>query len=756
MARSPVRAVTHRCGRVVVVGLLLISWTPGARGQAGPASQPINARENLERAFAVLDKAAAAIPADTFDPLAVVTKIGAHPDELFAWVRDNTRWLPYRGALRGPVGVLMDRGGNSLDRSLLLAEFYSHTGTTVRLAHANLSPDQAKALYEKLRVAPRPKPIAFDIGDGAGEAGEAAAGQLERLGEDLTQRATALSTSLAAATSSLAAPTAVDVKTDALTALADHWWLQRQDPAGWTDLDVTLPGAKPGDVVCPAERTDPISAGDAMSLNGLWHTVRIAVIAEQCVDGKLSTTKVLSRTIKPGRSVGSTIYLTNSPLDWNERPPSRTTDDAAAAASALQLALKPTEWVPTLKLGIETASDAGIRPDGSVDPKPQQDATARLGGGTSKAMSGALDALSAAPPASAPTAPAGLFSAEWVEYTIEVPGSADQVIRRDVFDLIGPAARAAGITAQPQPTDLARANAALALDGRIDLVALPCQPSPAFVEHLLTDFLSRSKAALLKSLDAMDAAHGGTEADVPPPCSAPLYGLAVARRLFSPCPADWFIGRPNLFAYHSFAQLTGDTHERFVEATDLIADDAAIDPWSAADPSKVRIAQGVLDTAAEASFVPGTAARYSAADALAAAAARNVPFTVIKTRTDLAKLSLPADVAARVTAELDNGRTVAIPTAAVPIGGKDRFAWWSIDPVTGQPLGIGDNGWGDAMAEYSAMITRFIMTHREWVCVGAATASIANVMSSILPLGELGGDALQVITTALDVACAGP
>ncbi len=51
---------------------------------------------------------------DRWDPQYVVNEVGVEPEALFAWVRDRTRWVPYRGLLRGPVGVLSDRVGPSL------------------------------------------------------------------------------------------------------------------------------------------------------------------------------------------------------------------------------------------------------------------------------------------------------------------------------------------------------------------------------------------------------------------------------------------------------------------------------------------------------------------------------------------------------------------------------------------------------------------------------------------------------------------
>ena len=111
--------------------------------------------DEMERAFKALEAAEKEIPRDTFDPKAIVDKVGKEPDKLFEWVRDNTYWVPYQGCLRGHVGVLMDRLGSSLDRALLLAELLRLAGHKARLAHANLTEAQAKQLLPKLRPVPK-------------------------------------------------------------------------------------------------------------------------------------------------------------------------------------------------------------------------------------------------------------------------------------------------------------------------------------------------------------------------------------------------------------------------------------------------------------------------------------------------------------------------------------------------------------------------------------------------------------------------
>src|SRR2546423_806008 len=93
----------------------------------------------LYRMEIVAPVTALARPGTQFDAGAVVEQVGKDPQALAKWVGDNTRWVPYRGMLRGPRGVLMDGVGNALDRSLLLAELLRIAQVNVRLAHATLS-----------------------------------------------------------------------------------------------------------------------------------------------------------------------------------------------------------------------------------------------------------------------------------------------------------------------------------------------------------------------------------------------------------------------------------------------------------------------------------------------------------------------------------------------------------------------------------------------------------------------------------------
>lgn len=722
----------------------LLSFTLCLRadGPAKPGSDSL--QEKLDRAFAQLQKADARIPADSYDPVAVVKAVEARPDDLFAWVRDHTRWVPYRGALRGPTGVMADRVGDSLDRALLLAEFYRHTTVQFRLAHAKLTDEQARLLYQKFRASPHPEAVKFAPADPA----KPAAQKLQRLGESLSQAAAADSKSLLAMLTLSKAPPAGE--SDAIEALADHWWVQRSDNGQWVDLDPTIPGAKAGDHVAAPAETFTLQDLPA----DVWHTVRISIIAERWADGKLTQSPLLTRTIRPGAILGSTLYLTHLPLDWPHAPPTGTGADAARAARTQ--ALTPTEWVPILRLGMETASDAGVRSDGSVDPKPQMNATARAGGGAANAAKSAASAFDSAfgGPPPKPAEPAGLFTAEWIEYTLHAPGARDEVIRREVFDLIGPGARAAGVSSKPAPSELDRANAALALCGRVDIVALPCQPSPNYVGHLLLSSLIEARPQIEKAVAAVHSGGGEAEMSASPFVPAPLYGFALLRGNFGSNPGEWYIARSNVFAFHNFARLTADDQQTYCQATDLIANDVAVEPGSNADPVQIRVNQGIFDTVAEGAFLPEGDQRTSAADTLAAASAQSLQWVIVRAPADVDKLKLPADDAARIRDEVSAGRTVVVPSTPVTRNNRQQVAWWSVDPATGRTLGMGDHGWGPDLGEDALLkITQFIMTHKRWVCLGAVVSSVANTLAPLFNLGELSGDALSVIQAALAEAC---
>src|SRR5688572_24052470 len=152
--------VPCRFARLVFTIALAFTWAGGAdraSGQVAPVASGSGetpdtkvAIDRLERCMRAIEAVRRDVPRETWDVEAVAASAGDDPAALLAWVRDHTIWVPYRGALRGPLGVLMDRRGNSLDRATLLAEFLRTRGKSVRLARTELSEAAARELQKQI------------------------------------------------------------------------------------------------------------------------------------------------------------------------------------------------------------------------------------------------------------------------------------------------------------------------------------------------------------------------------------------------------------------------------------------------------------------------------------------------------------------------------------------------------------------------------------------------------------------------------
>ena len=144
---KPGPSIFHRsCLRRIVCtfcSLLLIA-PPSLLAQVSsnvgsPAKLPAAAFALAEDDLNQIDEASVSIPA-------LQQKLGTDPQRLSNWVRAQTRWLPYAGALKGPHGTLLARQGNLLDRSLLLAALLQASGREVRIAWFDTTPEQQKSL----------------------------------------------------------------------------------------------------------------------------------------------------------------------------------------------------------------------------------------------------------------------------------------------------------------------------------------------------------------------------------------------------------------------------------------------------------------------------------------------------------------------------------------------------------------------------------------------------------------------------------
>lgn len=665
-----------------------------AIGATGLAAEHTTTQGGAGPLWLQLEAAVAEIPRDRFDPAAVIAQVGTDPEALFAWVRDETVLLPYCGALKGPEGVLLDRGGNALDRALLLRELLARAGHPSRLAHAELTPDQTAVLVEALgRVAPATLAAVTDptkLADRAAAEIGLDASAVRALLDAAARAEASLQATLAARTEQQsralleALGSAGTSGVYAASFLADHWWVLVERPGTEPlNLDPSLAAAEAGDhFVDSALSLELTSLAQLASVGGACgnrlHSIRVRAVVEVFDGKKLAEHILLDHELLPIDLFGRSLTLSVVSHGGPQAPdPFSQTAPADALIAAL---LQRNEWQPLLTIDTETVAGKAVTDTGKVRDQPGRGGSKRgpLGGFAGGLGGGGKSA--------------GRFTAFWWTFEVSTPGEGTSLERRQVFDLIGPSARAAGATGETELGEEARTIRALTLAGQTELIALPAAPTTD-----LFNFVAASR--LLGERDAWQALYDQGKTLPMAAISERLNAMSALRT-----PLERFaLHRGRFAAAAGWGPQTGLlvlAHHRRLR-TDLSTDQAfdliATAPGATQQHGfNARLSAGVTDTNLEALLAASKEPRLG--DPAVADAFDRAPgsWRIVRQPVDLNGSVLPADLAARVANDLAAGFVALVPTDA-----RDAVGWWRIDPNTGTTLGFGSRGWGQAMTGYA-------------------------------------------------------
>ena len=701
------------------------SSAPAPTGQPEPAAAFKAAREQFDALWRTVEAIRRDLPRDGFDPQAVFDQVGPEPAKLVAWVHEQTRWLPYRGMLRGPVGVLQDRSGSSLDRALLLADLLRRAGITVRLACANLADAEATEVWRAfakpvtvMETAPLSVEDVSEIGARSArkygmDPAAAAAGaseatlQTQRLVETLTERV-AQQEPLLLEQLGFAAPGTQPVAADQpslaeLAAAKDHWWVQYRQTDKWIDADPLRPT---GPWSTPVRTIDwPSDAASPGIDEALCHTVTIRVVAEKLLDDKRTTATALEKTLRPADLFGRRISLFHHPTNW----PSDLVDLNADSLSERwqQAVAQQAEWVPMLSIDDATHSQAGVMINGDLNARPALVPIKQGGQAVAGAGGAASDLLSAGLAPQAAATSSGVWSAEWIEFEFKSPGRDARIERREVFDLLGPVRRAAGEMAVLSP-DKAAQTRGLALMSCSELLFTPCKLDPSYVQDLAMASLLDARTALSSGLDAASKgdAKGALGIFHIVPFAQELYTYSLLRHLAGRWRDAIYLDQTNVAAFHQ--RLIADDRGALFERTifDIVANDVAVRPGTSVGARQVRLAQGIIDTNAES--LAAREGTYDMTGIFEAAEAQGVEWVTLRRADDPAwsNVKLSPDAVTRIRAELAAGATIVVPSRTVARNGREQVAWWRFDPGSGRCLGMTE--FGGAVSAENAMLLRAI------------------------------------------------
>lgn len=326
--------------------------------------------------------------------------LGIHletPQAAFEWVRDKTRPVPYEGVLRNSVGVLQDRQGNSLDRSLLLLEMLEAQGYSVRMARGVI--DDAAVLDAMEQAWREPfdpfKGMAEEILAVMGSAGDRL--NLDRLPDetieqylrDLAADESFWTSARNQVQSGLEQQLGDDAfsrpqpSTEHLDLWREHWWVEYQHEGQWIALDPSLADNRPGQTLTNTEET----IAPRLLSRDLAHSIEFKIVAG-IREGRETTEHVLvETTVLPHELFVPVISVGMMPLSGS------LTDVISETAAAfnrgeglVERILEIEEWLPVIKVGNYVEADKSIFLDGRIRDKPG-------GFPTGRAMAEAVSAL---------------------------------------------------------------------------------------------------------------------------------------------------------------------------------------------------------------------------------------------------------------------------------------------------------------------------------------------------------------------------
>lgn len=677
--------------RAVTIALLGAMVLPGIAPRGAPDTQvaaavgdkpsPLTPQQRLaalDIGLKSLEDADREALRDRWDPAYLAGRFNPDPQGIYDWVRQNTIWVPYRGVLRGPAGVLMDRLGNSLDRSLLLADLLKRTGRTVRLARGELSRDAAltqlaRRLTETAAAADQEEQAAGDLASDISDLSReyqvdpaAVTGSLLQPAEALASAFVELDRRSSEQTARLlAAVPRPDVPAEwtarfesALRAIQDHWWVQVHEGDQWLDLDLFHDHARFGTAVAAAAETLELENVPA----DLHHDVVIRVVTARQRPGSTTRRQVLEHTLRPLDVLGQPVTVQFLPTRW---PPQTPETPAALRAAFLQ----QEDWAAAVAVGDKVVIEAAF------DVRGDRQSTS---GGFGALGSGAASVFGQA---QQPTQLTGT----WLEFELRRPGEAPRTVRREVFDFTDGGGAPLG--------EEARLARSLALMGRTEILAFGWEFAPDYVSHLAIRSLVENRPTLEAAAAAADPARMSADT-VPPrvaPPVSPLFMVALARFEWSRVGRFVFNDRINVIARHTVLVAEGaGISARSV--TDIVANEVGV-ALDAPDGFAVRLEQGVTDTNAEALLGFGKPLAGNTADAYANAAG----WTTLKSTGDAESIQLEASAKRHLTADLEAGRLIVAPRTPLSGAAGTFTGWWRVDPATGDTLGIAGNGRGQAV-----------------------------------------------------------
>lgn len=717
-------------------GVVLLLAIAGVRGDQGAAPAAADAR--LKAAVAFCDRMAASLSDELNQPLACpwdvpgqAAALGGDPDKIFAFVRNQVRYEPCRGILRGSRGALTCRAANAADKSLLLSELLRASGHKCRIVVGKLNAQQSgqlvKDFFDAWNVKNRPglgefltttEPTQQEFQqygqshglDGTALRNEALREEAEARSsfEDAMDSADRESQAVLAAIKSANVTmgrSAAAWKQELELATADHAWVQQAKADGWVDLDPSFRDAKPGQKFAEGEKE---AGGDFAPR----HELQFKLIYRRTVgSGEDSQTILDAHVPAEGAFIDSAAFGIH-PV-W-PAPPSIEQMLKMDAPQLAEMIGNFKKFQAILHVGGKAYSSQAFDLEGNVfdtTADPDIAAVQGVGGGIGGGFGGLAGGGG--------RAPANQFMSLEVQFIVKSPGKPDQVQRRVLTSAVGPKQKPRSPILDweilPLPGPIPESAAEYAAARQVLATATPViemfrsgGPSAADAQAYLQDLPSFPTVAMQFALMRQ---RGLAELLSRRPGVAMVWDSM-----------DLFVVERRTCLCHPAAGV--QEADRF----DIVSNALSLVPRDDAESgaAEATLHQGIFDTVAEGellqTLLEGVEIHSAAADLQRGRLAGGLIPVTAQDPAALNQTSLTEADRAWVKA-FETGDRVLLASHA---GNDAPSAWWSFDPATGVIVGRSAGGGGQADTEYKTLVTNMV---DHFTC-------IAGVLADAIKLGR--------------------
>lgn len=645
---------------------------------------------------------ASAVDANADDPFiqATAAMYDQDPAQIFQFLTQEIDYESYSGSLRGSRGTLWSEAGNALDEASLGVALLRASGVPARYAHGTLSDPLAQELI--LSMFPEPLYITGFIPPGA---------------------------------------TVADPLNDPhlLAETRDHYWMQFDAGSGFVNADTTFADSTIGATYA--------SAGGVFAEvpDALRHKVELRLVRELTTPATGFLTGGASQSLATVlTAVFTTAELVGRPITIGHFVESSSLPSPVFAATTHN-------YSPYLMIA-----------DEALDPS--QDEVIR---GTDYS-----EFLTSFPFGTQ------IVTGVFLEIDVRDLAGGVETYTSTIADRIGLAAREGSAQVSIDPgdepllttVDLTTVNILASKQSPAAAVAQGVQLQK-IIDEFEADLLAASQLPEGSERDALLAE--ATE-------SFPRQLIAVARSrlsqiaVTSDLTAEDFANSLLVKAYHDSPRIhvfqtkaTADATLRM--AVDLLKNSirTQVFPGQAVEARLGFLTQrGISDTIVEAlalgtpeadsSIIPSA----GVADLFQAAQSQGIAFRMILPgdhgRIDL--LDAPDFAKVLLHRALDDGKLILAPTDMVLFRGEQRFGWFEIDPITGDSIGVFDDGSHGAFLEYAGQEViagninqeeQFALGMLEGLIGEVTIIAIAKFLSSIV-VGVKGGTGIPELDLALD------